>query len=224
MTASIVFEYYSKQGSSMPSMTGKKLIFILTLAGQAVFSNLLAMDADPTISESTASDQTTDATVQTTDTSSETLAQDMTSMAPAATTSTDSSSDAASTTSPSADIQPEQMTGPDILELSEDKPGEIVPSGNPQVTNFFEQSNVITQQSNVSSNQLWQRAQQFRDQFHQLQIELDKFYEKSGEQQGRIAKDLEELTQPPSSLSAPAPLTSTPTIAPTPIVPMLPVR
>ena len=223
MAASIVFEYHSKQGASMPSMTRKKLIFILALAGHAVFSNLLAMDADSTISESTTSDQTTDATIQTPDASSETPTQDMASMAPAA-TPTDSSSDASSSTPPTADIQPEQMTGPDILELSEDKPGELVPSGNPQVTNLFEQSNVVTEQSNASSNQLWQRAQQFRDQFHQLQIELDNFYEKAGEQQGRIAKDLEELTQPQSGFSAPVPLTSTPTIAPAPLVPMLPAR
>lgn len=190
-------------------MIAKKFALIFLFASMAPFANLFAIVPAPDElgTESDMAGMMIPATDATTvpDATASPVAPDQTTGAQPAT----------------PEIQPEQMKGEDVLELSEEKSVDLISSGNPQIPQIFNQTKELDTQANQATELLAQQAKQLREQFNQLQIELDAFYQTAGAQQGKITKILEEITQPPTSTIPTAPALGQP-ITPTPALPMIP--
>lgn len=104
--------------------------------------------------------------------------------------------DASGTTTKAPEIQPEQMKGDDVLQLSEEKPEELLPSGNPGVSALTDQAKSVTDDLVKMTEQMTQQRMQLQGQLGQLQGELDMFYQISGAQRGKIGEILNEVIQP----------------------------
>lgn len=120
----------------------------------------------------------------------------MTAGGPTPAATPDASSTTASATPTTPEIQPEQMKGDDVLELSEEKPGELLPSGNPGVSALTDQAKSVTDDLVKMIEQITQQHMQLQGQLGQLQGELDTFYQTSGAQRGKIGEILNEITLP----------------------------
>lgn len=142
---------------------------------------------------------------------------DLSSMATPAATPTP---DASGTTTPAAssEIQPEQMKGDGVLELSEEQPAELLPSGNAAISALANQAKNVTDDLSKAIDQIKQQHAQLQGQLGQIESELDAFYQKSGTQRGKIGEILQEAAQPLTTQPAtPIPVT------PNAVIPTAPV-
>lgn len=144
---------------------------------------------------------------------------DLSGMAPTSTPAATPAPDASGATTPTtSEIQPEQMKGDGILELSEEKPAELLPSGNAQIGSLANQAKSVADDLSKAIDQIKQQHAQLQGQLGQIQSELDAFYQTSGAQRGKIGEILDEVVQP--LIMQPAP----PTIAtPNTGIPLAPV-
>ncbi|MBS1988134.1 hypothetical protein JST56_04030 [Candidatus Dependentiae bacterium] len=188
---------------------------LFTLAFMTLIIRALAMDTPATpptdLSSLTA---TPDASGM-----ASTPAPDLSGMAPTSTPGATPAPDASGATTPTtSEIQPEQMKGDGILELSEEKPAELLPSGNAQIGSLANQAKSVADDLSKTIDQIKQQHAQLQGQLGQIQSELDAFYQTSGAQRGKIGEILDEVVQP--LIMQPAP----PTIAtPNTGIPLAPV-
>ncbi len=84
------------------------------------------------------------------------------------------------------EIKEETMQGEGILKLSEDQRNDLVPSGNPKVIYFFEQTKEIESSAQKITNLMALLIEQARNIFDQIEQDLDTFFQSSGVGVGRI--------------------------------------
>lgn len=180
----------------------RKCIIILNLVSFLLYASQKAIVPPPEAQQDASilqsSDETASTGVSESYPASDAPNADPTSMMQASSPSqsssiTASSSDSAATPEASVapEIQPEQMKGPDILELKEESKNELLPSGKPEVAALFETSKEYTTQAEQVSEQLAITLKNLHEQFNQLQQQLNAFYETTGSQEGKIAARLQ---------------------------------
>ncbi len=177
-------------------------VALLTLACMALIINAQAMDSSvqdaPAIDTSGISSPIQDVSgmASTADLSGMAANSTPGGMTPTPAPTPAATPDASGTTTKAPEIQPEQMKGDDVLQLSEEKPEELLPSGNPGVSALTDQAKSVTDDLVKITEQMTQQRMQLQGQLGQLQGELDIFYQISGAQRGKIGEILNEVTQP----------------------------
>lgn len=87
------------------------------------------------------------------------------------------------------DIQPEQLKGPDILELSEEKKGLVATSNKQIIATFKDAENVTTQASDVL-NTMAKTYDDTSKKFDDINTQIDSFFQDTAFSEGKVEEQV----------------------------------